>query len=200
MDFTAAEQKVYRSLKTPFQIQKFLDEKIDYNPAETCYGPRLVLRHGVAHCMEGALFAAAALRRLGHPPLIVDLEAERDDDHVLAVYRVEGLWGAVAKSNYSGLRSREPVYRTIRELAMSYFDCYYNEKGEKSLRGHSRRPVNLTRFDASLRWMTTESEVWEIPTYLCEIAHVPVAPLGAIRRLARMDKRLYEAGRYGMRK
>ncbi len=200
MDFTVAERKVYRSLKTPFQIQRFLDEEIAYNQRETCYSPRLVLRHGAAHCMEGALLAAAALRQLGHPPLIIDLEAERDDDHVLAVYRIEGLWGSVAKSNYSGLRSREPVYRTIRELAMSYFDCYFNLKGEKSLRGHSRRPVDLRRFDRTLQWMTTENEVWEIPTYLCEIAHVPVAPASAIRRVARMDKRLYEAGKHGMQR
>ena len=199
MDFTPAERKVYRSLKTPFQIQKFLDETIGYNKGKTCYSPRLVLKQGVAHCMEGALFAAAALRQQGHPALIVDLEAERDDDHVLAVYRVDGHWGALAKSNYVGLRSREPVYRSIRELVMSYFEHYFNLKGEKSLRAHSR-PVDLTRFDASLHWMTADSEVWEIPTYLCEIAHKPVAPPDVIRRVAKMDKRLFEAGRHGMKK
>ncbi len=199
MDFTPAERKVYRSLKTPFQIQKFLDETLAYNDSVTSYSPRLVLKHGVAHCMEGALFAATALRQQGHPALIVDLEAERDDDHVLAVYRVDGHWGALAKSNYAGLRSREPVYRTIRELVMSYFDHYYNLKGEKSLRAHSR-PVNLARFDAALQWMTTDSEVWEIPTYLCEIAHTPVAPPAVIKRVAKMDRRLFEAGKHGMKK
>ena len=195
MDFTPAERKLYRSLKTPFQIQKFLDETIGYNNATTCYSPRLVLQHGVAHCMEGALFAAAALRQQGHPPLLVDLEAVRDDDHVLAVYRVGGLWGALAKSNYSGLRSREPVYRTIRELVMSYFEHYFNLKGEKTLRAHSRT-VNLSRFD-DLHWMTCDSEVWEIPTYLCEIAHTPVAPPVTIRKLNRMDQRLFLAGQFG---
>jgi hypothetical protein len=199
MDFTPAERKVYRSLKTPFQIQKFLDETIGYNKGETCYSPRLVLRHGVAHCMEGALFAAAALRQLGHPPLLVDLEAVRDDDHVLAVYRVNGHWGSLAKSNYAGLRSREPVYRTIRELTMSYFDHYYNEKGEKSLRGHSR-PIDLSRFDRKLQWMTSENEVWEIPTYLCNISHTPCAPPENIRKLNRMDQRLFLAGQFGMAK
>jgi hypothetical protein len=199
MDFTPAERKVYRSLKTPFQIQRYLDESIGYNKAETCFSPRLVLEHGVAHCMEGALFAATALRQLGHPPLLVDLEADRDDDHVLAVYRVEGHWGSLAKSNYAGLRSREPVYRTVRELVMSYFDHYYNLKGEKSLRGHSR-PVNLTRFDKSMNWMTAESEVWEIPTYLCEISHTPVAPASVIRRVSKMDRRLYEAGLHGTKR
>ena len=198
MDFTPAERKIYRSLKTPFQIQKFLDESIAYNPQATCYSPRLVLRHEAAHCMEGALLAAVALRQLGHPPLIVDLEAERDDDHILAVYRERGHWGAVAKSNYSGLRLREPVYRTVRELVMSYFDHYFNLKGEKSLRGHSR-PVNLQRFDR-MDWMTSDGEVWQIPTYLCEIAHSPVAPPDVIEKLNHMDKRLFEAGKFGRAK
>ena len=97
-------------------------------------------------------FSAAALRWLGYPPLIVDLEAVRDSDHVLAVYRADGHWGAVAKSDYAGLRSREPVYRTVRELVMSYFEHYYNPAGEKSLRAYSR-PVNLARFD-HMGWMT----------------------------------------------
>src|SRR6185503_6616965 len=108
----------------------------------TCRSPRRVLRDGVAQCMDGALFGAAALRMLGHPPLLLDLEAVRDDDHVLAIFQVRGtnrgLWGAIAKSNYSGLRFREPVYRTLRELVMSYFEHYYNPAGEKTLRAFSR--------------------------------------------------------------
>src|SRR5689334_454103 len=114
-----SERRVLRKLTSPAKIQRFLDCEIGYNlepGGDTCYSPRMVLRHGVAHCMEGALLAAAALRNLGFPPLLVDLEAVRDTDHVLAVYRVDGSWGAVAKSDYSGLRSREPVYRSIREL------------------------------------------------------------------------------------
>ena len=147
--FNSDERRVLRKLTTPARIQRFLDCEIGYNlepDGDTCNSPRLVLRHGVAHCMEGALVAAAALRLLGHPPLIVDLEAVRDSDHVLAVYRVDGHWGALAKSDYSGLRSREPVYRTLRELVMSYFEHYYNLAGEKTLRTYSR-PVNLARFD-----------------------------------------------------
>jgi hypothetical protein len=105
-----------------------------------------VLRDRLAHCFEGALFAAGALRALGHPPLLLDLEAVRDDDHVLAVFRRNGAWGALAKSNYAGLRFREPVYRTLRELAMSYFEDYYSVEGERSLRSFSTRPVNLARF------------------------------------------------------
>ena len=131
-----------------------------------------MLRDRVAHCMEGALFGAAALAFHGFPPLLLDLEAVRDDDHVLAVFRERGHWGAIAKSNYAGLRFREPVYRTLRELAMSYFEHYFNLAGEKTLRAYSR-PVNLARFDG-IGWMTAERDVWEIPEYLCGIPHTPL--------------------------
>jgi len=139
--------------------------------------------------------AAAALSYHGDPPLLVDLAAVRDDDHVLAVFRRKGLWGAVAKSNYSGLRSREPVYRTLRELVMSYFEHYYNLRGEKTLRGYSR-PVNLDRFRQKL-WISAPKDVWFIPEYLCEIGHFAIAPDTSIRMLNRMDRRLFAAGRLG---
>jgi hypothetical protein len=197
-EFSPSERRLLRSLRTPVKIQKFLDEEIGYNVepnGDTCYSPRLVLREGVAHCMEGALLAAAALRAIGHPPLLVDLEAVRDSDHVLAVYRVDGHWGALAKSDYSGLRSREPVYGSIRELVMSYFEHYYNPAGEKTLRGFSR-PVHLARFDRG-GWMTAERDVWEIPNHLCEIPHTRILSKQMERGLARVDGRLYEAGRVG---
>lgn len=187
-----------RKLTSPARIQRFLDEEIGYNlepNGDTCYSPQLVLKKRVAHCMEGALLAAAALRRLGYPPLIVDLEAVRDSDHVLTVYKLNHHWGAIAKSDYSGLRSREPVYRTIRELVISYFEHYYNPRGEKTLRAYSR-PVNLRRFD-HLSWETSEKEVWEIPSYLCEVTHTPLLNSTLENSLARMDQRLYRAGRVG---
>jgi hypothetical protein len=196
--FNKTEQKTLGGLTTPARIQRFLDCEIGYNlepKGVTCYSPRLVLRHKIAHCMEGALLGAVALRLLGFDPLLVDLEAVRDSDHVLAVYRSRGRWGAIAKSDYSGLRSREPVYRTIRELAMSYFDHYYNPKGEKTLRAYSR-PINLRRFDR-MDWMTQERDVWEIPNYLCEIRHSKILEPGMERTLAPMDERLYRAGRLG---
>ncbi len=146
--------------------------------------------------MEGALVGALALRLLGYPPLLVDLEAVHDTDHVLAVYRMNGRWGAVAKSNYSGLRSRESVYNGIRELAMSYFEDYFNPAGEKTLRTYSR-PVSLRRFDRGIRWMTTEQEVWAIPEYLCEIPHTKMMTPAMERRLAPMDQRLLAAGCVG---
>lgn len=196
--FDPGERKVFRSLTTPAKIQRFLDEEIRYNleaNGDTCHSPRMVLRHGVANCMEGAMLAAVGLRLLGHPPLVVDLEAVRDSDHVLAVYRANGHWGAVAKSDYSGLRSREPVYRNIRELVMSYFEHYYNPAGEKTLRAYSR-PVNLKQFDRH-GWMTAEEDVWMVPNYLVGVKHTPLFTKAMVRKLGPMDKRLFAAGRLG---
>jgi hypothetical protein len=196
--FTPKERAVFRRLRTPAGVQQFLDCELAYNKEAdgiTCRSPRRVLRDRTAHCMEGALFGAAALRMLGFPPLLLDLEAVRDDDHVLAIFRVDGCWGAVAKSNYSGLRYREPVYSTLRELAMSYFEHYYNPRKEKTLRAYSR-PVNLKRFDA-IRWMTAEEDVWAVPEYLCTIAHRPLLAPRVARRLGPVDDRLFAAGRLG---
>lgn len=187
--------KVLRKLSTPEKIQKYLDD-LPYNKekaGETCRSPRLVIDYNTAHCFEGALFAAAALRANGRPPLILDLASVRDDDHVIAVYRTNGYWGAIAKSNYAGLRFRSPVYRTLRELALSYFEHYYNLKGEKTLRAYSR-PVNLNRFD-SIDWMTSDEPLWAIPDYLCEISHTPI--FNGVTRRMYMDERLYQAGLVG---
>ncbi|MGA2588539.1 MAG: hypothetical protein ABSH32_01365 [Bryobacteraceae bacterium] len=196
--FRPDELAVLRGLKTPQKIQSFLDSGIGYNKepqGPTCRSPRLVLRDRLAHCLEGALFAAAALRVHGFPPLLLDLEAVRDDDHVLALFRQRGHWGAIAKSNYSGLRFREPVYRTLRELAMSYFEHYYNLSGQKTLRTYSR-PVQLRRFD-HMHWMTAADDLWAIPEYLTAIPHTPLLTAEMVRRLNRVDARLQAAGRVG---
>ena len=196
--FNARELATLRRLTTPAKIQHFLDHDLGYNKeheGDTCRSPRRVLRDGIAQCMEGALFGAAALRVQGFPPLLLDLESVRDDDHVLAVFKQRGCWGAIAKSNYSGLRFREPVYRTLRELAMSYFEHYYNLKGEKTLRTYSL-PVSLARFDR-IHWMTTEEDLWAITEYLVTIPHTQLLAPGMERRLSRMDPRLFAAGRVG---
>src|SRR5438876_12178161 len=196
--FLGHELGVLGRLTTPERIQRFLDEDIGYNKEKggaTCRGPRRVLRYRVAHCMEGALFGAAALRVQGWEPLLLDLEAVRDDDHVLAIFQQRGCWGAIAKSNYAGLRFREPVYRSLRELAMSYFEHYYNPRGEKTLRSHSR-PVNLRRFD-KLGWMTSEEDVWAVPEYLTTISHSPLLTPAMIAQLGRMDPRSFAAGLSG---
>ena len=145
--------------------------------------------------MDGALFAAAALRVQGHPPLILDLEAEQDDDHVLALFRGPAGWGAIARSNYSGLRFREAVHPTIRSLVLSYVEGYFNLRREKTLRRYSR-PVNLARFDR-LRWMTAEEDLWAIPNALVEIPHRDLFPKAVVRTLARVDARSFEAGLVG---
>jgi hypothetical protein len=197
-EFNAAERAVFRSLRTSEKIQSFLDS-LAYNKeggGPTCRSPRRVLRDRTAQCMEGALLGAAALRMIGHPPLLLDFEAVRDDDHVIAIFRQEGHWGAVAKSNYSGLRYREPVYRTLRELAMSYFEHYYNLRREKTLRNYSR-PVNLKRFD-SIRWMTTEEDVWAVPEYLTTIYHTPLIGPRLVAKLGKVDARLFAAGLVGL--
>ncbi len=192
--FTPAELRKLRSFKDAYGIQRFLDN-MPYHLADTAWSPRQVLSERTSHCLEGAIFAAAALRALGFPPLLIDFEAENDTDHVLAVFRVKGHWGAVAQSNYTGCRYREPVYRSLRELAMSYFNIYFNMRGERTLRNFSL-PVNLARFD-QLEWMTTESPIWFIPEYLCEIHHYKLLSPGMVKHLHRVDKRLFRAETLG---
>jgi hypothetical protein len=190
LGFTPKELRKLRSLKDPHGIQKYLDD-MPYHLADTAWSPRRVLAENTSHCLEAAVFAAAALRANGYPPLIVDLEATRDTDHVIAVYRVGGHWGAVAKSNYIGLRYREPVYRTLRELALSYFNIYFNLRRERTLRRFSR-PVNLARFDA-LEWMTTEKPVWFIAYYLFDIPHYSLFSKQIAARLHRVEERIFRA-------
>src|SRR6201997_3989274 len=184
--FTPGELRKLRSLKHPHGIQSFLDSQ-PYHLADTAWSPRRVLRENTSHCFEGALFAAAALRVNGYPPLLVDLEAEHDTDHVIAVYRMGGHWGAVAKSNYSGLQFREPIYRSLRELALSYFDMYFNMRRERTLRTFSR-PVDMRRFD-HLNWMTTDKPVWFVAEYLLTISHTPLITPTQAKRLHRLHRR-----------
>ena len=194
LGFTAKELRQLRSLKDPHGIQRFLDD-MPYHLADTAWSPRVVLREDRSHCLEGAMFAAAALRANGFPPLILDLEAEHDTDHVIAIFRQDGHWGAVAKSNFSGCRWREPVYRNLRELAMSYFNLYFNLRRERTLRTFSR-PVNLARFDR-LEWMTTEKPIWFIVDYLFTIHHYKLLRPGMAKRLHRADERLVRAESVG---
>ncbi len=188
---TPAELRKLRGLKTPHGIQRLLDD-MPYHLADSAWSPRRVLRENTSHCYEGALFAAAALRVIGYPPLILDLEAEHDTDHVIAVYRNGGHWGAVAKSNYTGCRYREPVYRSLRELALSYFDVYFNLRGERTLRTFSR-PVHMKRFD-HLDWMSTEKPVWFVAEYLLTISHASLITRAQARRLHQLDGRSFRAG------
>jgi hypothetical protein len=147
--------------------------------------------------MDGALFAAAALRVQGQRPLILDLEAVQDDDHVLALYRVRGLWGAIARSNYSGLRFREAIFSTVRDLVLSYVEGYFNLRRQKTLRRYSR-PFDLSRFDR-IGWMTSEEDLWEIPNFLVDIPHRRLHTPARERALAPVSKVVFEAGLVGRR-
>ena len=189
-----ANFRTLRALKTPAQIQKFVDA-IEYQYADTAWSPSRVLRERKGHCLEGALFAAAALRVNGYPPLLMDLEAVRDDDHVVALYRQRGLWGGIAKSNFAGLRFRAPVHRTLRELALSYFDDYYNLRGQRTLRAYSR-PISLARLDR-LHWMTSEENLWCVTDLLIAARHYPLFPHKVAGSLPRLDRRSFQAGMLG---
>jgi len=200
--FSEKEQRILSKLDTPKKIQDYVD-RLEYNleeKGETFYSPRDVMKHGKADCVESAVFAAAALRFHGFPPLLLDLKANsRDSDHVLAVFRHNGCWGAMGKSKYTFFAYREPVYRTIRELAMSYFELYFNYRGEKTMRSFSARPLNLARFDDK-EWMTSKKHLFYIATYLDKIPHEKILKRGtaaSLRKVTPLDK---EAGELWIRR
>ena len=199
-DWTAKERRFLNRLKTPARLQSFLDE-IPYHVADTAWSPRTVMHEGQAHCLEGAVFAAAALRFHGGRAWILDLEAERDTDHVICVYQAQGLWGSIGTSNYSGCRGRKPVYRSLRELALSYFEDYFNLRGEHTLRTFSK-PVDLARFDRK-GWQTTTEPIWYIPEYLLTIPHTPLfspkEKRTVLPKIGRVTPGIFAAGTLGRR-
>ncbi len=185
------EKLLFEGFNTPNKIQQFLDS-IKYNCTERTLSPLLVLRERMAHCMDGGLFAAATLRHLGYSPLIVDLSAENDDDHIIAVFREGRFWGAIAKSNTTVLRFREPVYKSLRELAMSYFDLYYNLNGDKTLRSFSET-IDLSMFD-NKNWETTQKDLGSIGDFTYTVKHSSLVSLKQIKTLNKVPKYLFDAG------
>jgi hypothetical protein len=189
-ELTFAELKLFRRLNTGKKIQDFINNipiNFEEDNKDTCYSPRKVLKENKCHCIEGAILAALILRVNGHSPLLVDLTANNKDfDHVIAVFKKQKKWGAISKTNHSTLRYREPIYNSVREIVMSYFNEYYNDDGKKTLRSYSN-PVNLSRFD-KIKWMTTEKELWEIPDYLARIKHFPILTKSQIANLRNADK------------
>lgn len=181
-------------LNTPDAIQTFLD-RITYKTDTAYQSPLGVLRTRRANCFDGALFAAAALRRRGQPPLILHMLAEDDDDHIIALYRRNRCFGAVAKSNYVGLRFREPIYRNIRELLMSYFEAYFNRRRKKSLRAYTH-PLNLTSFDR-MSWMTTDDAIATISQRLDMLKRNALVTPSMVRHLSPVDRRTYQAHVHG---
>ena len=194
ISWTSEEKEFLNGFSTPWDIQVYLDS-IEYNPNYECRSPRWVIRKRSAHCFEGALFAAAALHFIGYKPLIVDMKAFNDDDHVIAVFREDGYWGAVAKSNFTSLRFREPVYRTLRELIMSYFDFFFNINGEKSLRSYSL-PLDLTSFN-KMNWATTDEDLEYIGDKIESLYHFPVVSEKMIKKLSTASESMIKAGLLG---
>jgi hypothetical protein len=196
-NLTKPHLELLTNLTSPAKIQTFLDET-PYSAENANRCPVSVLRDRVAHCLDGGLFAAAALRRLGYPPIIVDMlpEPGLDDDHVLAIYKRDGYFGAIAKSNFVGLRFREAVYRTVRELVLSYFEDFYNVNGQKTMRAYTR-PVNLQAFDQA-GWMWSDAGADAIEQHLKHLKPIPLLTPQMIAQLSLVDKLSYQAGMLGV--
>jgi len=195
--WTRVERALLAGLDRPIAIQRWLN-RIAYDPEYATSSPRLVIRERKANCFEGALFAAAALRELGHRPRLVDIRSWNDDDHVIAVFEERGHWGAVAKSNFTVLRFREPVYRSVRELVMSYFDVYFNAIGQKTMRSFSG-PLDLGRFDRRA-WATADEDLGYIGDALDAAAHFRVLTPAMVRALNPSDSDLMRAGLMGSKR
>jgi hypothetical protein len=192
---THPELRVLRKLNTPHKVQNFLDTlKINHErTGETCSSPLVTLRRGSAHCMEGALVAALALWMNGQPPLLLDLETSPDDvAHVVALFRVRGRWGGIAKTNHAVLRYREPIFRDIRELVASYFHEYTLPDGRKTLRAYSA-PFDLRRYPPD--WITTEEPLWDLDLQLQRTRHFRLLDRRQIAALRRADAIEIRAGK-----
>ncbi len=188
------EYATLRRLRSPEKIQDFLyGLKQNFErDGETCHSVRVVLRERRAHCIEGAITAACALWIHGEPPLLLDLQAVHDFDHVVALFRRNGCWGAISKTNGIGLRWRDPVYRTLRELAMSYLHEYYNKRDHKTLRTYSR-PYDLRRMKPA-SWVTANDGAWELVDALEATRHYKLMSPAQARSLVRRDPFEREVG------
>lgn len=177
---TSLELKQFQKLNTPQKIQDFLD-KLPANAeknGETCMSPRSVLKNKKAHCIEGAMLAAVALLVHGQEPLVLSLSTTKEDEyHAVALFKQRGYWGAISKTNHNVLRFRDPIYKTVRELALSYFHEYFLTKnGKKTMLGYTR-PVNLKRFGT--KWITSEEPLWDMVETIYDMKHIKIVPKGS---------------------
>ena len=194
LGLSRAEFAVLRRLRTPEQIQAFLyglRQNFELK-GETCNSVRTVLKERRAHCIEGAMLAACALWIHGEPPLLLDFQAVHDFDHVVALFRRHGRWGAISKTNGIGLRWRDPVYRSLRELAMSYLHEYYNKRDRKTLRTYSL-PYDLRRM-APADWVTAKDGAWDLVDHLEATRHYKLMTPAQTRSLLRRDPFEREVG------
>lgn len=183
------EALLFKRLNTTRKLQDFLN-KLPQNfelDGETCMSPLRVIRENTAHCIEGALFAAAVLWYHGKRPLVMHLlTKDHDYDHVVALFREQGYWGAISKTNHAVLRYRDPVYKNPRELALSYFNEYFMDKtGEKTMLGYTM-PIDLEKI-AGAGWLTAKKDLWGINDKLFHSPHKPIAPRPLMQKLRPAD-------------
>ena len=186
-------RKTFLNLKTPFAIQQYLDS-MPYVGEERDRSPLNVMLDGQCHCLDGGFLAALALWRIGFKPLLIDIVPEpgKDDDHVLALYQIEGRWGALAKTNYINLGFREPVYRTLRELVMTYFEHYVSIHQEKMLRGFTR-PLDASRY-TRLNWAWEEDGANILyHKHFYGRSAIPLITPGMAKRLTLVTDKAYQA-------
>lgn len=195
-DFNQTETKLLNRLNTPQKIQDYLN-KLPINfeeDGDTSMSPREVLKNKKAHCMEGAVLAAVALWYHGQKPLLLDLvTTKNDDDHVVALFKQHGYWGAISKTNHAVLRYREPVYKTIRELALSFFHEYFKHTGQKTLRKYSA-PFDLSKIK-NKSWLTSGEDLWDINNALDDSRHYPILSTKQIKTLRKAEPIEIEAGK-----
>lgn len=186
---------IFKKLNSPQKIQDFLNTlQINFEEqGETYLSPLMVLRRRKAHCIEGAMLAAAILWYHGEPPLLMDFQTARGDvDHVIALFRQEGYWGAISKTNHAVLRYRDPVYKNVRELALSYFNEYFLDNGRKTLRTYSL-PFRLLDHDD--KWLISERNLWHIPKTLDKFPHMRIVNKERAKFLRRVDTLEINAGK-----
>ncbi|MFA5095071.1 MAG: hypothetical protein WC447_00170 [Candidatus Paceibacterota bacterium] len=195
LTFTPKEKALMQKLNTPAKVQDFLNVlRFNFEEEEkTLKSPVVILRTKSAHCIEGAILGAYILSLHGFLPLILHLQATKEDfDHVISPFKINGLWGALSKTNHAVLRYREPIYKNIRELAMSYFHEYFLDNGRKTLRRYSK-PLNLNVFEKS--WILEEGDLWGIDEELDKIKHYNIIPKSHIKKLRKADKVEIKAGK-----
>ena len=194
--FTKKEIVLLKKIKTPAEVQDFLNAipfNFEADGKDTVKSPIRVLREKNAHCMEGALLGAYLLSLQGFKPLILHLQTTRNDfDHVIAPFPKARLWGALSKTNHGVLRYREPIYRDLHELVMSYFHEYFLDTGVKTLRRYSA-PLNLNSFGKN--WMLEEKDLWQIDQKLDKIKHYDIAPKNVFKNLRKADEIEREIGK-----
>jgi len=196
LEFTPKEKAMMRKMNTPAKVQDFLNGlefNFENDGKETIKSPIRVLREGNAHCMEGALLGAYILSLQGQKPLILHLKTAKGDyDHIVTLFKADGLWGALSKTNHGVLRYREPIYRNIHELVMSYFHEYFLDDGRKTLRQYSK-PLDLNVFEKG--WEVEEADLWGIDDELDKIKHYDIAPKKVFKKLRPADKIEREMGK-----